>query len=327
MKSKSVVLMIVSLGFGLIAAIGISQVMGNSQNGEATIERGQVIVAAKNLSHGDDLTEETCKIEHWPLEVIPEAAARSFEQIKHKKIATRLTQNLPIMLSDTKGANEISTLDIPKGFKVVAIKASAEDSNSGLLRPGDRVDVIGVVQVKAIDPLTGKVQSQTVSETFMKNIEVFSVNGNTSSSGPREAESSGNVIIGVLVNEKQSELVVLVQKVAKLRMIMRGESDNPEDDENEISDYQDFHDAVYGEQGDLATAAPQARREDADAHATKVWTGDKYEVIKFRGSVRVTATKGSSDGSGNRGEFDDYGDYDQSDEIESGLEEDQYPGR
>ena len=52
MKSKSLILMVVSLGFGLIAAIGISQVMGNNKQVEPTVERAQVLVAAKSLKNG-----------------------------------------------------------------------------------------------------------------------------------------------------------------------------------------------------------------------------------------------------------------------------------
>ena len=325
MKSKSVVLMIVSLGFGLIAAIGISQVMGNNNQGEATIQRGQVLVAAKDLSHGDDLSEETVKIEHWPLEVIPEGAARSFEEIKHKKIATRLSRSLPIMITDTKNASDIDRVEIPRGFKLVAIKVSAEDSLNGLLRPGDHVDVIGVVNVKAVDPLTGRLATQTVSETFLKNIEVYTVNGNTNSGGPREG-GSGNAIVGVLVSEKQSELIVLVQKVAKLRLVMRGQDDDF-DDGNEINDYNDFYESVYGSQSQQQTAENQSTDEeepvtDGSLHVTKVWTGASYEEIKFRGKDRLTPTAPVSEPA----DLNDSEEYDRSDEISSGLEEDQYPG-
>ena len=334
MKSKSVVLMIVSLGFGLIAAIGISQVMGKGGKGEATIERGQVLVAAVDLNHGDDLNEETVKIEHWPVEVIPETAARSFDDIKHKKIATRLSKTLPIMLNDTKNASEIDRVVIPRGFKLVAIKVSAEDSINGLLQPGDRVDLIGVVSVKAADPTTGKITNQTVSETFMKNVEVYAVNGNINSGGPRES-GGGNTIVGVLVTEKQSELIVLGQKEAKLRLVMRGEADDFGDSDNEIVDYNDFYQSVYGGKDSTEVAATdegddvddQDQNLDVDSdenHTCRVWAGDNFEEIKFVGKKRLTPTENGS--SSKSDDFDDYDDREQSDEIESGLEEDQYPG-
>ena len=42
--------MVLSLGFGLVAAIGISQVMGGKNNAEApVVPKRNVVVAVKNL--------------------------------------------------------------------------------------------------------------------------------------------------------------------------------------------------------------------------------------------------------------------------------------
>ena len=327
MKSKSIVLMIVSLGFGLIAAIGISQVMGNNgPQAEPTVERGQVIIASIDLKVGDDLTEENVSIEHWPVEVIPPDACRDLEQIKHKKITTRLRQSMPIIVSDTINKSDWDQVDIPAGYKLVALKVSAEDSINGLLQPGNRVDIIGVVNVRSNHPNSNG-QTEVVSETFLKNIEVYSVDGRLRNTGTIEA-NGGNVIVGVLVTEQQSELIVLVQKVAKLRLVLRGESEESTDSE-QFTDYSEFYNSVFGnseqdgdESGDESDDAdPEA---ETDTFSTRVWGSGGYSEVKFIGSKRVTPAKSSS--SFVSDDNDDSDDYDQSDEIESGLEEDQYPG-
>ena len=325
MKSKSVVLMIVSLGFGLIAAIGISQVMGNSGGGEAVVERGQVLLASADLSVGDFLTEENVKIEHWPLEVIPEEAARDFEQISHHRITTRLSNSLPIMKTDTIHKDEYDTLSIPEGFKLVAIKVSAEDTFNGLLQPGDNVDIIGVVQVRNEDP-AARNRTQTVSKTFLKKIEVFTVNGKLRNTGVRDSDG-GNAIVGVLVSEKQSELIVLVQKIAKLRLSLRGDHDS--DEETGIDDYGDFYESVFGESS--PSALENAEKEasepnDFETFTMRQWTGDDLEEVEFVGRKRVSPTAPSEGGSANKVDSNDSNDYENSKEIESGLEEDQYPG-
>ena len=325
MKSKSLILMVVSLGFGLIAAIGISQVMGNNKQTEPTVERSQVLVAAKSLKHGDDLTEENCKIEHWPVEVIPEDACRDLEQIKHKKISTRLRQKMPIVVSDTVNKNDWESVTIPSGFKLVAIKVSAEDSLNGLLQPGNRVDVIGVVNVRNNNP-NQRGQTEVVSETFLKNIEVFSVDGRLRNTGTIEA-NGGSVIVGVLVTEQQSELIVLVQKVAKLRLVLRGDDEESTDSE-QFTDYADFYNSVFGEpeggEDDGESEGSSSRDEgDSTVFTTRVWGSGGYSEIEFVGNRRQTPAEEPTTFVGDN---DDSEDYDQSDEIESGLEEDQYPG-
>ena len=65
MKSKSLILMFVSLGFGLIAAIGIGQVMGKGgDTGEKAPEMSPVLVAIDLVNMHTDLTEENVKIDH-----------------------------------------------------------------------------------------------------------------------------------------------------------------------------------------------------------------------------------------------------------------------
>ena len=231
MKSKSFMLMILSMGFGLIAAIGISQVMGRN-NGPvvAAPKMGPVLVAADSLDHKTLLNEENVRIENWPIEIIPEAAATSIEQITDMAIKTRMSKGLPIMMNDLVHKNEVSRLNIPDGYKVVAIKVSEDDTIAGLLNPGDRVDVIGLFKTTS---RTG--EKRSFSKTFLKGLRVFSVNSQmTANTGSRsESSTRGNAIVGVLVTEKQSEAIVYVQKTGTLKLVLRGdelEVDNNDED-------------------------------------------------------------------------------------------------
>ena len=149
MKSKSMILMAVSLGFGLVAAIGISKVMGGSNAANApTPKTGPVLVAANQFDHGTLLSKENLKVEQWPLQIIPENALTDLEAVENMAITTRLSKGLPILKSDIVNKNEIRNLAIPPGSKVVAIKVAADDTFNGLLAPGDKVDVIGVVRLR-----------------------------------------------------------------------------------------------------------------------------------------------------------------------------------
>ena len=320
MKSKSLILMVVSLGFGLIAAIGISQVMGNNKQVEPTVERAQVLVAAKSLKNGDDLTEENVKIEHWPVEVIPEDAARSFDQIQHMKISTRLGKSLPILLGDTISKKDYRTVEIPNGYKLVAIKVPAEDSFYGLLQPGDRVDVIGIVTVREQSD-SRRARTKTVSETFLKNIEVYTVDGRLNSA-PREGGNSKNSIVGILVTEKQSEMIALVQKVARLKLVMRGKSDTDENWE-EFTDYSQFYESVFGkeQQNNGDNTGTDVEEEPSRAvHAMRIYHGQQVQEVVFRGNQKMTPDQELGES------LEESSDYDRQDENDSDLEEDQYRG-
>ena len=224
MKSKSLVLMLISLGFGLVAAVGISQVMGRNNNtgGEKT-NLVPVVVAVDFLDHDAELNEKTVRVEQWPAAIVPENSARSLEDINNKAVTTRINKGNPISLADLIDVSQVQRIAIPFGYKVIAIKVTADDVVSGLVKPGDHVDLIGVFESNKSGG-----DSTTTSKTFMKNIRVFSVNGTTQKeAGPRKASGSGGEsILGLLVTAKKAEQIVLVQRVAALRVVL-GDGSNP----------------------------------------------------------------------------------------------------
>lgn len=239
MKSKSFVLMILSLGFGLVAAIGISQVMrANNANAQPIQEMGPVLVASDFLDMKTDLTEENVKIENWPAAIIPEDAATTLEDIKDMSIQVRMSKGMPIVKSTLIHKNSKSVIQIPEGYKVVAIKVSGDDMIGGLLNPGDKVDIIGLFKKTARDG-----RQQTISRTFLKALRVFSVNNKLSANIDRqETTTSNSAIVGVLVTEKQSEEIVYVQKTGDLKLVLRGEYVEGDDDVETLEDIMQLED-------------------------------------------------------------------------------------
>jgi pilus assembly protein CpaB len=326
--------MVVSLGFGLIAAIGISQVMGKGgKAADQNVQRKPIVVSTTDLTHGTELTKENVKVENWPAELIPEGAVTKLELVENMAITVRLSKGLPIMSGDILPKSEIGKINIPRGFKLCAIPVAADDTMTGLLQPGDHVDVIGVVDVRRPE----NNQSQTISKTFLKNIEVFSVNDSIRNAGPRKAGSTGNSIVGLLVTEQQSEIIVLVQKVARLKLVLRGEAVGEEENV-----YIDPNGDIIG-QIFLGVDRNAAEHKDTktigmgdsfvDNFATIVYNGaESFETVKFVGGKRKEEawaspkTETESSDSDEESETADQEDYEHSNEIDSGLEEDQYPG-
>lgn len=318
-------LMILSMGFGLIAAIGISQVMGRN-NGPvvAAPKMGPVLVAAAALDHKALLNEENVRIENWPLEIIPENAATKIEDIHDMAIRTRLSKGLPIMVTDLMNKKEVSTLHIPVGYKVVAIKVSEDDTIAGLLNPGDKVDVIGLFKTSS---RTG--EKRTFSKTFLKALRVFSVNSQmTANTGSRtESSTRGNAIVGVLVTEKQSEAIVYVQKTGQLKLVLRGDDIGEDNNDEDLLAF-GFPDQ---EQDDIDDAksddAAQSLSLAYHSNSMVIWEGNDAETFTFKAGSLPESSSRNRMSSGNDEEGDGSDENSDSfDESDRGLEEDQYRG-
>ena len=361
MKSKSLILMIVSLGFGLIAAVGISQVMGRNNSQQPVLQTGPVVVPTKDLELGELLTEENCKILDYPIRLIPEAAVSSLDQVTDMATRQPMRKELPILLNQIIHKNQQGDLVIPPGKKVCSIKVSAADMIDGLLRPGDRIDLVGIFKVRRDR------QNVTMAKTFLKNITVFSAGGKMTNSGIREPGGSRGGIISVLVSPQQAEMLLLVQKAAQLSIVLRGKeaADEPEgvSDDDFLAKF--FNGDDYGKEasadekpagndmeGFLSRALAANKQKASENRKMRIWAGNEAVNYTFGkegdlptsdakpkpatppaaaptgagqypvgGAPAAPGAAGAS-GSNNAGNSD----LNRSSDIDRSLEEDQYPG-
>lgn len=335
--------MIVSLGFGLVAAIGISQVMGSKSGGAPEIPKRPVLVAAVDLEHNSILSEEKVRIEDWPIEIIPENTASSIEEIKEMISQQALAKGMPINLASIVHKSKSTTIVIPEGFTVYSIKVSGEDTVYGMLRPGDKVNMIGYIKGKPV-------------KTFLRAMRVFSVNSQMKSDATSREENGtgGEAVVGILVNEKQSELIMHVQKEGNIKLVLRGDSVQAEEenamDEEGIAalgildnlDQMPAQSTQTTTQTTHTAPAPQTNfYQPKQTKTMKIWTKEGMELVTFRDGQAVTPgpidrhrpqppkqeNEGNSRDSRNsesESKLDDTEDSEGYNEFDRGLDEDKY---
>ena len=232
MKSKTLMALLVSVGCGIVAAVGIMRAIGN--DGETAVEpTAPVLLANDFLDIRTPLTAENCRVEHWPAKLVPPEVLTDLSMVEGMFNKMRLSKGLPIMLSQIADQTYFDADQIPPGHKVVAIKVNEDDTISGLLKPGQQVDIIGIVDAE--DDSNGRASRQKVANTFLKAIRVYSIDGTRDGSVESSTQGRrGNAVVGVLVTEKQSEQIVLVQRVGALKLVLRGNNTDadPEDNPN-----------------------------------------------------------------------------------------------
>ena len=242
MKSKSFMLMFLSTSFGLVTAIGISQVLGQkSANAEPEKAMGPVITASADLAPKSRLTSENIKIENWPLNIIPNDAATSLDDIEGMVNRNRLGKGMPIQLSMIVNENFVASLSIPSNMKVVAIKVPSDDLLDDLLSPGDKVDVIGLFakrNQKSANRIT------KTSKTFLRGLKVFSINNSVKSLETRDdtpIAGENSAVVGVLATKEQAEAIFYVQRTAQIKLVPRGEEATNENDVESLDEIMGWH--------------------------------------------------------------------------------------
>lgn len=222
MKSKSIFLMAVSLGFGLVAAIGITQVMGRSNEPAPTREEPKlpILIATQDIDINAELSNEMFVEEEWPARLVPEGVATGYADLEGMVTTARIGKKGTILLSNLLEKSKLREKKIPAGMKVIGIKLGADDHLNGLLEAGDLVDIMAVFRGNNRNSGSG-----SMARTFLRKVRIWSIGSKTKKDIEQSASAKGSTVVGLLVTEKQAEKIMLADRIAELKLAMRGFED------------------------------------------------------------------------------------------------------
>jgi len=228
MRPKSLALLLLALGCGLVASIGITEVIAK-RNAEPVGTVGDtqpIFVAMTDISLGELLTPQVLKVEQWPKDKVPAGAVTKIENVEGRRARTKLYAGEPILETKLlgKGASEQgATALIPKGYRVVPVKVDLVSGGSSLILPGDRVDVmIHLVR----DP--GREIPETITRTILQDIKVFAVNDVVDLEKEKDPnnKSIDAKTISLLVTPEQAAKLMLATQMGTINLVMRSTEDD-----------------------------------------------------------------------------------------------------
>ena len=112
-------------------------------------DKVKLLIAVKKIERGKPITEDFIAIREIPLAYVDERAIRETEKNKilGLKVGNPVKEQQLLLWSDLTATDEhkdLSALVLP-GYRAVSIKAARDDTSIALIKPGDYVDVIGVL--------------------------------------------------------------------------------------------------------------------------------------------------------------------------------------
>lgn len=209
MRAKSLILMVVATGCGLIAAVAASRAVvdkGSSQIAEATVE---IFVAVTDLEIAERISAENVKLERWPRSRLPEGALVNLEQVEGKFTKQTIFAGEPILERKIADSRESFSTGIPAGYRVFDIPGSGD-----YFKPGDHVDVVGTFRIQGRNSIPE-------IRTVMRNVQVFGINGITTRDSDEAKTGNRGNVFQLLVKESQLEALTLAESLGELRLSLR----------------------------------------------------------------------------------------------------------
>jgi pilus assembly protein CpaB len=179
-RSSTIIMIAVAAVFGLLAVF-VAQSWLNSQ-AEARLKSleaqktkpastSTLVVAARALRFGNELTPEELRETPWPIEAFPQGGFKTIHEMLEggkRVVLTGIEPNEPVLASKITGQGQRATLSalIAPGHKAMTIRVNDVDGVAGFVLPGDRVDVMLSRQID---------KGNATNDVVLKNAKVLAV--------------------------------------------------------------------------------------------------------------------------------------------------------
>lgn len=215
MRAKSWLLLVIALGCGLVASVGISQVVMENRGTQVAAPTVEILVVSKDVPHATKMDAEYFRLESWPQDRVPQGAMTDIALVEGKYTNQRMYAGEPI-LERKLMASDTRTI-LPDGFRIFDLSINETTGAVDYIQPGDHVDVYGYFE-------EGRGVPETKTMKVMQNVEVLMVDGN--SVREEKSENGGNRArtVQLLIRDSQFEALNTASHLGKLKIGLRSAS-------------------------------------------------------------------------------------------------------
>lgn len=187
-----------------------------------------VVVARQDIPAGTALKESLLKEETVYKDMLQPRAAISIDRVIDKITLAPISKGEQVLLSkiSLSGQEGSLSMKVPSGKRAITIPVDNISSVGGMVRPGDHVDIVGMVPIPAVNA-EGKQVTQMTTMPLFQDVLVLAVGQEfTSIPGAKKEEKAVSaVIITLALSAQEANLIAFVQEQGKIRLILRSPGD------------------------------------------------------------------------------------------------------
>ena len=247
LKNKKVVFIIGGVFLLLIAFVLINTEMQRQQQlamqqAKKAFQKMQsdqvaVLIAKKAIPKGAVLESSMLDTKIFPNKYVESQAVTSLDRVSGMVAIVDIGKDDQITLSkltstkSTGGAGLASVT--PMGKRAISIAVDNIASLAGMVKAGNYVDVIALIQIPVQTP-DGKTEAQIAVLPLFQNVLVLAVGQDTGGYSAQaesryaekgEKETSGSPVITLALSPQEASLIAFVQETGKIRLTMRSPAD------------------------------------------------------------------------------------------------------
>lgn len=190
-------------------------------------ETVQVVVARADLRGGDVVSADTMAVRDIPKDFVPSSAIRPerFEALVGSRLSASMRGGEPLLAGLVDGG-EVSTFSskVRAGIRALTIAVDEINSLSGMLQPGDRIDLLWSIKPSQAAPGAAGPRAE-LTAPLMQDLLVLATGRQVRPAGPDGAAPRSFTAITVEVSPDQAQKLVVAQRNGKLTATLRNPND------------------------------------------------------------------------------------------------------
>lgn len=218
--NKTWIVLGVALGIGLLAAFAARNYLSNQMEAIEAKDRGSkvnVVVAKRELRRGEKVSADNVAVRPIPKDYAHSSAVLpgDFERLEGQALAFPVKAGEMILWSLIEG-KKVPTFSarVEAGHRAITVPVDEINSISGLLEPGDTIDLIVTLDRKG----------KKTTFTMLQGVQVMAT-GQRSVDDPKSGERRQYSTVTLDATPEQAQNVIVAREAGKLTALLR----NPQD--------------------------------------------------------------------------------------------------
>lgn len=226
-KYRVWLLALAALGFGLVGITGAHGfITGQIEAERVRLQRQHqltpIVVVRRDTPAGTYLTEEMLATREVPLRYASASSVGQdeYESVLGKVLQVSMSAGEPVLTTSVELPADGFSGQVRHGIRAMTIEIDEVNSVSGMLRPGDRIDLLFSTR----SPLAGA-NGSDISRPLMQDLLVLATGSQTENHFENPDEFNAFNTMTVEVSPEQAQKLVLAQRSGRLTALLR----NPDD--------------------------------------------------------------------------------------------------
>jgi pilus assembly protein CpaB len=221
-RTRHVVVLFVAIVTASIASFGVYRAMAQMPIRQLESAHKNVVVAARPMVIGTQLTADDLKLVAWPANSLVPGAITDIKEAVNRGLLTAVLQNDVITASKLAAPEAGAGLSpaIPPGMRAISVKVNDVIGVAGFIVPGSRVDV--VVTIRRTD--------DSMTRTAASNVQVLTSGTRQDQEkpevDPRTGQTSSATVVTLMVTPRDAERIALAQSEGQIMLVLRNPLDN-----------------------------------------------------------------------------------------------------